>query len=393
MKTIQFIFLLILCVFISCSENEDRSYLVNIQLVFPENYKPINFEEIKVILTNENQGSVYNCFCSATGMASFHVEHGYYTASVYHQTESGIIFSGRTGVLPLLSGNGDNTDTIKLQLSLSETNALVIKEIYFGGCTGRKGEEYQADQYVTLYNNSDQTIYLDGLCISVVDPTGKIESPWMKYTDMKRIPINDITWQFPGTGKNYPLAPNAETTIATNAVNHTGGEYQHSNSVDLSKIDWGFWDASLMGQSITPGVIPMKLLLNLNPNLFLYVFPVVGPTLIVFTIQGTTAEAYVSSPENRESRPHALNTSKKFLMIPKEWVIDCVECVESIHQITYRRVPNELNHQPTYMPSGLYLGKSLIRKSSRSIDNRVIYQDTNNSAEDLIESIPTLKTK
>lgn len=44
---------------------------------------------------------------------------------------------------------------------------------------------------------------------------------WVKYTDMKRIPVADMTWQFPGSGKEYPLLPGAETTIATNAVDHT----------------------------------------------------------------------------------------------------------------------------------------------------------------------------
>ena len=80
---------------------------------------------------------------------------------------------------------------------------FVIKEIYFGGCKGLNNEEYKDDQYVTLYNNSDQTIYLDGLCLGIVDPGNNLESPWMNYTDMKRIPVNDLTWQFPGSGKEY----------------------------------------------------------------------------------------------------------------------------------------------------------------------------------------------
>ena len=130
-----------------------------------------------------------------------------------------------------------------------------------------------------------------GYCISLV-----------KYTDMKRIPVADMTWQFPGSGKEYPLLPGAETTIATNAVDHTGGEYQHANSVDLSKVDWGFWHVSLSKQNIAPGVKPLNLLLNLNSTAWMYSFPVVGPTFMIFGFEGISAEEYINNPLNRENK-------------------------------------------------------------------------------------------
>ena len=177
-----------------------------------------------------------------------------------------------------------------------------------------------------------------------------IVSPWVKYTDMKRIPVADMTWQFPGSGKEYPLLPGAETTIATNAVDHTGGEYQHANSVDLSKVDWGFWHVSLSKQNIAPGVKPLNLLLNLNSTAWMYSFPVVGPTFMIFGFEGISAEEYVNNPLNRENRSQASNKTKFYLMIPKEWVIDCAECVENEAKLANKRVPDELNHEPVYIP-------------------------------------------
>ncbi|MCD8182791.1 MAG: DUF4876 domain-containing protein [Bacteroides sp.] len=293
--------------------------------------------------------------------------------------------------MSVLPEQGEIGDAVELSLKRSETNALVIKELYYGDCIGRQGEEYQADQYVTLYNNSDETLYLDGLCIAVVDPPTALASPWMEYTDMKRIPVNDLAWQFPGTGKDYPLAPGAETTIATNAVNHTGGEYQHPNSVDLSGVDWGFWDVSLGRQDIQAGVTPMKLISKLNSNISMYLFPVLGPTLMVFTLQGASAKDYVDDPANREPRPQASNQNKLYLMIPKEWVIDCIECVENVDRITRKRVPDELNHTPTFLPEGAYNGKSLVRKKTVGADGRIVYQDTNNASEDFEVTTPLLK--
>ncbi len=391
MKTTYYLLIAFLLFFASCSEDEQSSCQVNIQLLPPDGYPTLPFEEMTVVLTNQSQGGTYKFRCSSTGFADFHVECGYYTVSVHYQATSGFIFSGRIESLVLLPEQGNTPKSVELQLSRSETNAIVIKEIYYGGCIGKMGEEYQADQYVTLYNNSSETVYLDKLCVAVVDPANAIESPWMKYTDMSRIPINDLTWQFPGTGNDYPLAPGKETTIATNAVNHTGGEYQHANSVDLSKVDWGFWDVSLSGQNIEPGVTPLKLIAKLNPNTSKYFLPIWEPTFMIFSLQGISAEDYVSDLNNREPRPQATNQSKLYLTVPQEWAIDCVECVRSAEMITLKRVPDNLNHTPFYISEGAYCGKSIVRKKSLGTDGQVIYQDTNNAFDDFEVSAPLLK--
>lgn len=384
-----FYLLLVLLLFLaSCSDDENRSSSVYIQLLPPDGYSTLPYEEMEVTLTNKDQGTMYSLHCSSTGQASFNVEPGYYTASVHYQAASGLVFSGRIESLSLLRDEAEAI--IELPLLLAKTSALVIKEIYFGGCKGQNNKDYQADQYVTLYNNSDQIVYLDGLCLGIVDPGYNQESPWMNYTDMERIPVNDLTWQFPGSGKEYPLAPGEETTIATNAVDHTGGEYQHTNSVDLSGVDWGFWDVNLERQTIAAGVKPMTLLVNLNPLLVMYSLPVFGPTFMVFSLQ-ESPEKYVQNPENREPRPKANNQDKQYLMVPKEWVIDCVECVKDID--SPKRVPNELDNGKCYIPGDRYSGRSIIRKKAGTTDGRTIYQDTNNSTEDMEVTSATLKNK
>lgn len=384
-----FYLLLVLLLFLaSCSDDENRSSSVYIQLLPPDGYSTLPYEEMEVTLTNKDQGTMYSLHCSSTGQASFNVEPGYYTASVHYQAASGLVFSGRIESLSLLRDEAEAI--IELPLLLAKTSALIIKEIYFGGCKGQNNKDYQADQYVTLYNNSDQIIYLDGLCLGIVDPGYNQESPWMNYTDMERIPVNDLTWQFPGSGKEYPLAPGEETTIATNAVDHTGGEYQHANSVDLSGVDWGFWDVNLERQTIAAGVKPMTLLVNLNPLLVMYSLPVFGPTFMVFSLQ-ESPEKYVQNPENREPRPKANNQDKQYLMVPKEWVIDCVECVKDID--SPKRVPNELDNGKCYIPGDRYSGRSIIRKKAGTTDGRTIYQDTNNSTEDMEVTSATLKNK
>lgn len=391
MKTTNYLLVASLMFVASCSEKEQSSCRVNIQLEVPEDYPNLFLDKVIVNLASHSQGTVYKSKCSSAGIAEFDVEYGYYTASVHYQTASGLIFSGRIESLALLSTQEVSSKPMKLQLNRSEKNALVIKEIYYSGCIGEYGEGYQADQYITLYNNSDEIVYLDGVCVAVVDPATNTESPWMKYTNMSEIPVNDLTWQFPGTGKDHPLAPGEETTIATNAVNHTGGEYQNPNSINLSRVDWGFWDVTLSRQVIQPGVTPMKLIAKLNAATSMYTFPISGPAIMVFALKGVSAEEFVEDMSNRKPRPQATNQNKLYLMIPKEWVIDCVECVESADKVKFKRVSDNLNHVPAYIPKGVYCGKSLVRKIEMEMGNRVIYQDNNDSSDDFEVSVPLLK--
>lgn len=399
MKTIQRFFLLLLSLFTGCSKEETKP-VIHIQVIPPDGHT-LAYDKIKVTLTNKETGFAYDAFCASTGLASFHVEYGYYTASVYHVTDADVVLSGRIDNLSLLPEQaGSALPVAELLLSKAQSNALLIKEIYYVGCEGQPDKQsggirqpekgYSEDQYVTLCNNSDQTVYLDGVCIGMVDPINSMESPWMKHTDMKRIPVNNMIWQFPGNGEDYPLLPGEETTIATNAINHAGEEYGHHSSIDLSEVDWAFWDVSLDEQVISPGVTPMKLILKTSPE-WKYSFSILGPTLMLFKIQGISAEAYINNPENREPRPQSSNKNRRYLMIPAEWVLDCVDCVENAKQVPYKRVPNELNHQAAYIPDGAYCGRSLIRKKTVDASGRAIYQDTNNSAEDMEVSAPTLK--
>ena len=99
-----FYLLLVLVFFLaSCSEDGNRSSSVHIQLLLPEGYSTLPYEEMEVTLTNKDQGTVYSLHCSSTGQALFSVEPGYYAASVHYQAASGLVFSGRIESLSLLS--------------------------------------------------------------------------------------------------------------------------------------------------------------------------------------------------------------------------------------------------------------------------------------------------
>lgn len=394
MKTIHYLSLILLLLLAACQDEENTSCSVSIRLTAPEEYPELTFEGMKVMLTSKSgQATTYTATCSATGVADFQVEYGEYAAEVHHQTPAGVIFNGRVEAILLTPQKGGTTAPVELKLVRAQTNALVIKEIYYGGCKDKNGKSYIADQYVTLYNNSDAPLYLDGLCVAVVDfGFNGEDSPWINHKEGKRVPVKDHTWQFPGSGTDYPLAPGAATTIATNAVDHTSGEYGHANSINLSQVDWGFYHESFTMQVIAPGVTPMKLLLRTNPMGTKFQFGTVNLSLIVFRLPDD-AEAYVANPNNLERRPQDEVGTKMYLMVPHEWVIDCASATQDVNEQVYQHVLPALDYKAAYMPDGPYRGNALIRKQTAPVGGRAMYQDTNNSATDMEVIAATLKHK
>ena len=77
----------------------------------------------------------------------------------------------------------------------------------------------------------------------------------------------------------------------------------------------------------------------------------------------------------------------KYLMIPTDWVLDCVEACRNEQETANKRVPARLDASSLFIPQGSYSGMSIRRKEVTLPDGRGIYQDTNNSEADF-EVIP-----
>jgi len=143
-----------------------------------------------------------------------------------------------------------SVDTV--YMSYIQSSPVVINEIYYAGCTVIF---YYHDQFVELYNSSQDTLYLDGyvLCRStyVREVLGDIES--YDYA------IAYYVYQFPGTRgvtREAPLAPGEYQVIAFDAYDHSivGG-----NCVDLSAADWETYNAASFDYDnlLVPNLLPI----------------------------------------------------------------------------------------------------------------------------------------
>ncbi len=117
--------------------------------------------------------------------------------------------------------------------SYIKASPLVINEVYYCGCS--RSSYYFYDQFIELYNSSQDTIFLDGyvICRST------------HFVDIDEIENVDYAlayyiYGFPGTRgetRNCPIAPAEFLVIAGDAINHS---IYFENSVDLSNADWEF---------------------------------------------------------------------------------------------------------------------------------------------------------
>lgn len=117
---------------------------------------------------------------------------------------------------------------------------LIISEVYFAGSLQTSGNQYNGDQYFKLYNNTDHTIYADGITI--------FESQFLTTQKFNFTPdimdeavSVDALYTIPGNGCEYPVAPGGSILIADIAIDH---KVINPNSIDLSHADFEWYDES-----------------------------------------------------------------------------------------------------------------------------------------------------
>ncbi|MBU0475539.1 MAG: DUF4876 domain-containing protein [Bacteroidetes bacterium] len=152
-----------------------------------------------------------------------------------HPLDATILLVGNLNDLEVLSGM-QIVDTIFTK-PISSTG-ISINEIYAGGPVNSIFFFY--DQFIELYNSSNEVKYLDGMQIFRVSGTDNFtKDPGDDWDDDDDIDGISYAFKFPGRSgeKNYPFEPQTFVTIAQDAIDHSATV---GTSIDLSKADWEF---------------------------------------------------------------------------------------------------------------------------------------------------------
>ena len=189
---------------------------------------------LKLILNNYTEGiRVEKELTSST------VEIGDLIPGMYSIVVSGKL-KNKEGVWYYLNGSLVNHPvlnhraTIDLPISGQKISPLVFKEIFYAGTA----KFYFRNQFYEIYNNSEETLYLDDIYFANLYPTKATPIlPVWPQEDGDKYVYTDRIWKFPGNGTTYPLKPGESCVISQFAANHKLDIYNPNSPVDCSSSE------------------------------------------------------------------------------------------------------------------------------------------------------------
>ncbi len=354
---------------------------ITIKVFYPSSYSQSQASGASVTITSISDGSVKSGTTSANGEVVFtEMLPGNYNISSSKNltsTEAETL----TGIANEISLNAIQHNAVvnssmnasfELKLSGSTVGGLVFKEVYYTGSRTPAGSTYFSDQFIEIYNNSTDTIYLDSLCIAdIYGVSGLInpDNPPSPFQDDKDHVYASNVWRIPGRGKDHPLAPGQSIVIAQDGVNHKEELLNPNSPVDLSGADWETYNEREDGRDADSPV----------PNLervyftggFDWLLPVFGPAVVIFKEDFDNLEQVAIPGSSLDAR----------IKIPNAVIIDAFEALKDGESGGFKRIPEALDAGFVFA-SNTYTAESFRRKVSATINGRNVLQDTNNSGTD-----------
>lgn len=356
--------------------------------------KLVNYDEnlvYPITLDNSNYSQETKSFT-----VSADVIPGIYTATLsgkgFINEETGYLVSGSLVNEPMM--NKGKSFEIKAKIGGIKGD-IIFKELYFCGVPSY----YFRDQCYELYNNSNKTVYLDGLHIANLAPSTATTSlpTWGnengEQDENDKFVYGERVWKFPGTGTEYPLQPGESIIVAQHARNHQ--EANEASPVDLSGAEFEFYMGSTTYADM-PAVnmdhvfYQGKADIGTVPQWLVSVF---GGAYIIFKVpEGETWDPVTTDYSIQLGK----SSNTRFAKIPAKYVWDAVELGNNESMVNAKRVPGLLDAGMSWV-GNIYCGMSVARhiEEGETLDNgSFVYVDTNNSTDDFERGLtPELKMR
>jgi hypothetical protein len=304
---------------------------------------------------------------------------------------------------------------------------VIIKELYNGGCQKLAGEgtgtgAFNSDQYVVLYNNSNQTASLENLAFGYLLPNnaqannGYYVDGSLYYESQGWLPAGWAIWSFK---ENVPLAPGQQLVVAiTGAIDNTA---TYSQSINFNNSAYyALYDPTAFVNAtsypVPAAAIPTSHYLNgykfagyLGTA---WAVSVSSPAFIIFKTEGVTPGEFATNTANEVPGLAATLPGRK---VPIEWVVDGIEVyaqnpgtgtnrkrltstidsgfitlTNAQGHTLYRNVDKEATEAIPENAGKLVTGyaadpSGIDAEASIKKGARIIYKDTNNSTNDFHE--------
>jgi hypothetical protein len=388
--------------FYSCSDDDNETKKTSLTLTFndPDDLQSVVMSNWAITLTERNTAKEYTLTGDGSTFTTV-VPEGDYKITGECDVTYTLDGSTQEGTLRISSESNVVTgdlSSISLEPYLyidysGENGGFLIQEIFYTGTATPEGKQYSGDKYIKLYNNTDKTLYADGLFIATTMLNTSLDYTYSPDIINDAVPVDGIII-IPGDGTQYPVEPGKSFLITESAVNHKSdrvvdGETVtgNSNSFDLTGADMEWVNAELSNQPADNPNVP-------NAQSFVGFFTphVNGLTSIIIGRLEDSQADYLANRTYEYTWTWVFNgvsyTRGPFVdyQIPNAWVMDAVyTSVEGkdVRPVFSTTIDMGWTYCGAYFGDLERYGKSVRRKVlTTNPDDREILKDTNNSAVD-----------
>ena len=128
-----------------------------------------------------------------------------------------------------IAGGKANLNLVAEAVSVKE--GFVFAEIAVAGTLDDNKKQYNSDKYFRIYNNSDETLYADGLVLFESEFLNDMPQDYRPDVRDSALAIS-VAYMVPGNGTEHPVAPGQSILLVDLGLDHTKTNH---NSYNLSK--------------------------------------------------------------------------------------------------------------------------------------------------------------
>lgn len=385
--------LIVLCALVSftaCSSDSDSpesqtSLKLELKVV-PTDIQVKEYKHLTVTFKELNTG-----FTTTHELKNTHTLQVVLPSGTYHMTAEGTILYTNNAELTEAKVSGVQTGvvingsevskTIDLALK-SGSSDLILEEVFFTGTKTPQGAMYFGDQYFKITNNTDQTLYADGMLL--------IQSAFMtneKQDYTPNIMASTLSAgaiiRIPGTGNTYPVKAGESIIIAEDAINH-----KEFNSLSINLTNANFQIFKEDSDDIDNPAVPK--MVNVFEKMVIHTQGYYAYALARMP-QGMTSDALVA--QNSYTYQYTLTFGGETypmdgtaVKIPNDWITDAVNLsVQDSFQwlVTSPSLDMGWTSVSAFDGDKSRFGKSVRRKViGKNVEGKNLFKDTNNSTAD-----------
>mgnify|MGYP002623468664 CR=1 FL=1 len=369
-----------------------------------------DLDSCTISLTSTQSKDVYTFTVSketldanGNGQVKVYIPVGTYDISLEKSANGKTIFFRKENVT--IKDENQNVDVTLIATVAQQSDfQFIFSEIFFNG-ERNAGRMMHPDQYMVVYNPTDNVLYADGLaigCTMQASCTEK-ESWYDEYYNAGKVPVHGII-VIPGTGYEHPVKPHEKLVIAFNAINHTETEgsyeetneetgetttvtYKYENAVDLSGADFEIYDPQLYTSDVDNPEVPNVLEIypaesDLGGIGGFYQHPRGFYCPFIFKLENGTQETLDKFKTENTSVASVQDKDGNSVDIQ----MLSVKAADILDGITTGHIPSDIVTNP--LPQTVDRGKQLVKGChsgllvQRKGNDQDGYADTNNSTED-----------